>query len=123
MPSVRPQRVADQIRAVLSEACLLELRDPRLRHVTLSEVRLTRDLRLADVYYSVYSGGETERDAAGEALHRATPRLRHLIGEKLRMRYVPDLRFHPDRSVDYALHIEEVLADIASETPARDGEE
>jgi ribosome-binding factor A len=113
MSSFRQRRVADQIRVILSDLLLREMSDPRLRHVSITRVELTRDLRIAHVYFGRFSGGEQERKQSAKALGWATTHLRHALGSRLKIRYTPELHFHEDRSVDHAIHIDQVLEELA----------
>ena len=114
MPSVRAQRIAEQIRALLFEVLRLELRDPRLANVSVTEVQVTPDLRLATIHFTVFPGGDPERILAGQALEHAKGVLRHAIARRLRLRSTPDLRFRPDRRAEYAAHIDQVLHEVGA---------
>ena len=114
MPSIRPQRVAEQIRELLSGLLRRDLRDTRLANVSVTEVEITPDLRLATVHFSVFPGDEPERMAAEQALERARGLLRRAIATELRLRSVPDLRFRHDRRAQYAAHIDQVLHEVGA---------
>jgi ribosome-binding factor A len=115
--SLRTRRVADQLRALLAELVLRQIHDPRIRGIQITEVRVSPDLRLATVFFSVYAGGPDERRAASEALERASRFLRRAIGRRIRLRVTPALRFLPDDTLERAAHIEEVLATLQAEEP------
>jgi ribosome-binding factor A len=109
-PSVRQLRVGEEIRHCL--AGILgrgELHDPALRGVsiTVSEVRISPDLRNATVFVMPLGGGEEH--AAIEALSRAAAFLRNRIGKEVRLRYLPNLSFRRDQSFDAASRIDEIL--------------
>jgi ribosome-binding factor A len=111
-PSQRQLRVGEAIRHALAD--LLErgvLRDPRLAgvSVTVSEVRSSPDLRNATAFVAPLGGGDS--DAVVAALSRATPFLRRQIARRVRLRYVPDLRFVADPTFDRASRIEALLAE------------
>lgn len=91
------------------------LADPRLGFVTVTSVELTRDLRYADVYYSVLRRPGEEEDSAA-ALKSATPHLRSVIGRRVRMKWVPELRFLEDESVASGERIEAIIRDLHSGT-------
>jgi ribosome-binding factor A len=109
-PSTRQQRVGEEIRHALSRV-LAEgnLRDPGLagRIVTVSEVRMSPDLRVATVFVSPFGDG----DSAGlvAALRRARPFLRQQVAAAVKLRFAPELRFEPDRSFETAGRIEMLL--------------
>ncbi len=109
-PSVRQLRVGEEIRHCLAGLLARgDLRDPALRSmsITVSEVRVTPDLRNATVFVMPLGGGAV--DAAIEALGRASPFLRSRIGKELRLRYLPNLAFRRDPTFDAANRIDELL--------------
>jgi len=101
---------------------LREARDPRLAEVTITEVRVTPDLLLARIYFSVLGEAEAEREALA-ALERAGGFLRSQLAERLSLRFVPELTFLLDKSAEYGRRIEELLDQIAAEPPPEDGPE
>ena len=118
----RSQRVADLVREELSRMLLTEAHDPELRKVTVTDVEMPSDLKSARVFFSCL-GGEEERTRAGEALARAAGFLRREIGRRCGLRYAPELRFLPDRSIERGARIEEILAQVLpDEEPGTDDE-
>jgi ribosome-binding factor A len=115
----RADRVERLARQVLGEA-VLDLKDPRLGFVTVTDVRVTSDLRHARVWVSVL-GGDEEREASMEAIRHAAPRLRTLLGHEVRLRYTPELEFLEDDTARRGARIEELLRDIGA--GAEDGAE
>jgi ribosome-binding factor A len=115
----------DRVNRLLKEeiSCLLqrELKDPGLGFVTVTEVEASKDLRTAKVYVSVL-GTEEDWRASLAALERARRFMRNWLLPRLRMRTVPDLTFHPDRSMAHAARIQEVLESLRPFS-ASDGEE
>jgi ribosome-binding factor A len=115
----------DRVNRLLKEeiSCLLqqELKDPGLGFVTVTEVEASKDLRMAKVYVSVL-GTEEDWRASLAALERARGFMRNWLLPRLRMRTVPDLTFHPDRSMAHAARIQEVLEALRPPS-ASDGEE
>jgi ribosome-binding factor A len=107
----RPDRVADQIRAELASLLSREVKDPGIGFVTITSVRVTADLQLARVHYSVL-GDEAARKQTARALDRALPFLRRQIAARLRLRRAPELAFHFDDSLDRQDRIEELLREI-----------
>jgi ribosome-binding factor A len=109
-PSVRQLRVGEQIRHSLSEVLTRgDLHEPALREMssTVSEVRVSPDLRNATVFVMPLGGSAVE--AALEALTRAAAYLRNRIGKDLRLRYLPNLSFRRDPAFDAATRIDEIL--------------
>ncbi|HFC97655.1 MAG TPA: 30S ribosome-binding factor RbfA [Thermosulfurimonas dismutans] len=93
----RHLRVAELIREALSVILMDEVRDPDLQgFITISEVEVSPDLRRARVYYRVH-GEEEDWKRAERGFQRARRYLRHLLGQHVYLRYLPDLSFHPDR--------------------------
>jgi ribosome-binding factor A len=88
-----------------------ELKDPRVGFVTVTEVRMSPDLKHARVYVSVFDGEEERKQESIDALQRAEGFLRHSLGKRLRLRYVPALRFVVDDTLDHSARIEELLED------------
>jgi len=109
--SRRSQRVADLVRAELSNLLLTEAHDPQLRKVTVTEVTMPPDLKSARVYFSVL-GGDPERREAAEALDRAAGFLRREVGQRCELRYAPELHFFEDRSLERGARVEELLAQV-----------
>ena len=101
-------------RSILATALQLEVEDPRVGFVTVSEVRLNRDRTVAQVFFTVL-GDEEERRTSLEGLKRCRGYLRQIIGDQVRMRMVPELRFTYDESLDRSFRIEESLKRIARE--------
>ena len=120
MASRRQRRVAQQIHRELSQVLMREVRDPRLSEVTITEVRVTPDLLLARIYFSVMGETEAER-AALAALERAGGFLRTQLAERLSLRFMPELTFLLDKSAEYGRRIEELLDQIAAEESPQDG--
>lgn len=122
MASRRQRRVAQQIHRELSQLLLREVRDPRLAEVTITEVRVTPDLLLARIYFSVLGEAEAEREAMA-ALERAKGFLRSQLAERLSLRFMPELDFMLDKSAAYGQRIEELLDQIAAENSPEDESE
>src|SRR5215471_6702979 len=107
----RSQRVADLVRAEISNLLLIDAHDPELKKVTITEVSMPADLKSARVYFSVL-GGEEERRHAIEALDRAAGYLRREVGQRCALRYAPELHFFEDRSLERGARVEELLAQV-----------
>ena len=112
--SVRQLRVGEELRHILSEILARgHLRDPDLvgRSITVSEVRVSPDMRNATAFVLPLGGGE--EDAVVTALGRAAAYLRNEVGRKLHLKYLPQLSFLRDTSFDTARDIDKLLADPA----------
>lgn len=109
--SKRIARLNEQLKREISELIRREVRDPRVGLVTVTGVDVARDLGSAKVFVRT-TGSPEERDVTLEGLHAAAPFLRTELGRTLRVRRVPELRFRPDRSLEHARRIEEVLSEV-----------
>jgi ribosome-binding factor A len=113
---MRTDRLGSQIREVLALALMHDTREVLLRDIVITEVAVTNDLSLARVYWHALPGlAEADRDAIVKALARANGFLRSKVGEVVRARVTPELRFHHDDALDQGRRIEEVLRTIAEE--------
>ncbi len=109
-PSQRQLRVAEEIRHILADLFIrTEFRDPELQgqKFTVTEVQMTFDLRHAIVYVSHL--GQSDVADFLPALKRVTPYLKNQLSQKIRLKFLPDLRFEADTTLDYAAKIEMLL--------------
>ena len=117
----RPDRVGDQIRQELSELLTRgAVHDPGIGFITLTRVSVTSDLQIARVYYTLLGDAARQRETQ-QALDRATPFLRRQVGQRVRLRRVPELEFRLDHAVAHQDRIEQVLRDLHAEEAARLG--
>ena len=107
----RPARVGERIREELSLLLLRRVNDPGLTPVTVTEVSVTKDLRIAHVNYSALVA-PGERPAVAKALRRSSGYLRRELGHLLGLRYAPELQFHYDDSFDRGARIDAILRGI-----------
>ncbi len=107
----RPARVGERIREELSLLLQRKVRDPGLSSVTITDVSVTPDLKIAHVNYSALVGPE-ERKAVAQALRRSGGFLRRELGKVLDLRYAPELQFHYDDSFDRGARIDAILRGI-----------
>lgn len=115
MPSkMRLERIADRIRQDLSAMILLRVQDPRLAGISITDVRVDRELEYADVYVSAVEGSERAKEVI-EGLKHAGGFLRHELAQQVELRSFPRLRFHWDPTPENADHIETILAGLRSE--------
>src|SRR3954465_11534985 len=110
----RPERVGDQIRQELSVLIAREVHDPGVGFLTLTRVKVTPDLQLARVFYTSLGDEKAQRETA-RALQRATPFLRRQLGQRVRLRRVPELEFFYDESIAQNDRIEQILQDLKAE--------
>ena len=122
MPSTRPSRVGDQLRAEISDLLARDVHDPGIGFLTVTQVTVSPDLQIARVYYTTLGDERARRDTA-RALGRATPFLRRQLGSRLRLKRVPLLEFFFDESVERGDRIERILNELSAErgeSPAAD---
>lgn len=108
----RSDKVAEAIHELISELIIKGLKDPRIGFVTITGVKLTNDLHLATVYFTVI-GSDEEKKATEQGLNSAKGYIRKEMGKSLHMRYLPDLIFRYDESVEYGSRIENILKELA----------
>jgi len=119
MTSHRPDRVGDQIRQELSELLIRgAVHDPGIGFITLTRVKVSPDLQVARVYYTTL-GDEAARKQTAKALERATGFFRRHLGERVRLRRVPELQFQFDESVAHQDRVEQILRDLHDEEERR----
>jgi len=107
--NARAKRLADLIREVVAQKLQRGIKDPRLgTHVTITDTRVTGDLREATVFYTVY-GDEEERQAAAAGLESAKGILRSEVGRAAGVKFTPTLSFVADALPDTAKNIEDLL--------------
>jgi len=107
-PFARSDRVGGQIQKVLSEILLKKVKDPRLKNASITDVKMSRDLRIARIYF-VTSGNKKNIEAALEGFNSAIGYVKRTLARQLGLRYMPDLKFFYDESFDYGSHIDNVL--------------
>lgn len=117
MSSRRMFQVNELLRQEISQIILTELNDPRLQLITITSVHASADLHYARVFFHVH-GAEEVRSDSQHGLEGASGRIRHLLGQRIRrIKYIPELSFQYDDSLDYAEKINEVLEQIRHEHP------
>lgn len=121
----RASRQAEEFRRGLDAIIRNEIKDPRIPEMfTILKVDLTRDLKYAKVYISVMLQEEAEKKAMLKALKGASGFIRRELGKKVIIRSMPELTFVLDDSIEYSVHINQLLEEIASdkEESETDGE-
>ena len=105
------------IRQIVSETLVGELSDPRIGLVTVTDVTLSADLRLADVNVSVL-GDPKQEETCLEAVQHARGRLQQRVSDGLKMKFCPMLRFHLDSSVKRSVSLSRLIAEARAEDEA-----
>ena len=112
MTEQRAQRVAEEMKREISDILRNELKDPRTSGlISVTNVNLTRDLRHAKVFISVF-GSELEQQETLTALSRAVGFVRTEVGRRIRLRHTPQISFLLDKSIAYGAHINRVLREL-----------
>ncbi|MBS3906079.1 MAG: 30S ribosome-binding factor RbfA [Syntrophaceae bacterium] len=114
MEGKRSEKVADLIRKEVSEMFVKTVRDPRIGLITITRVTVTQDCRLARIHFSV-PGSVEERERAMEGLDSAKGYIRKELARRVNLRYTPEILFEFDPSIEYAIHIGEVLQSLQKE--------
>lgn len=107
----RADRVAGLIQRTVSEILLKEIKDPRLEMAVVSAVRMTGDLKIARVYFSI-TGGPDRAEAALAGFRSATGYIKRMLADQVELRYMPSLEFYYDESFDYGERIDNLLKSI-----------
>ena len=108
--AARARKIADRIQRIVAEMLDRRIKDPRLGFVTVTDARITADLRDAKVYYTVF-GSEEEKAASSAALESAKGVIRTEVGRQTGIRHTPSLTFIIDEVQENAQHIEKLLVD------------
>ena len=114
----RPEQLAEVIREEVSQIVGYELEDPRIERVTVTDVRVSENLRDASVYVTA-EGTEAEKAEAMRALQKAAPYVRRQLGTALNLKYTPELHFVRDTVEEAATRVEELLSEIRTESQTR----
>jgi len=114
MPFSRADRVSGLIQEVLSDLLKKDIHDPRLKMATITNVKMSRDLKLARVYFSIF-GDSSKAQAAADGFESARGFIKRSLARKLSLRYMPDLKFFYDESFEYGSHIDELLRKITTD--------
>jgi ribosome-binding factor A len=117
IPFSRADRVSALIQEALSELLNKRIHDPRLKMTTITSVKMSRDLKLARIYFSIF-GDNSKAQAAAEGFISARGFIKRSLAGKLGLRYMPDLKFFYDESFDHGAHIDELLEKIRSDNGA-----
>lgn len=108
----RTAQVGERIRELVATMLIRgEVRDPRVKKVTIHSVKVSPDLQSAKVYYSVF-GTEDEKKSAQEGLEKASGFIRNFVGKELEIRYTPVISFFYDEGIEHARHMQEVFAKL-----------
>jgi ribosome-binding factor A len=114
MEGKRSEKVADLIRKEVSGMFVKTIKDPRIGFVTITRVTVTEDCRSARIHFSV-PGSVEERTRSMKGLDSARGYIRRELARRVNLRYTPEITFEFDPSIEYAIHIGEVLQSLQEE--------
>ena len=113
MAKYRKDRIQESVKVAVSEV-LASLRDPRLGFVTITDVDLSNDMSYAKIYVSIL-GGDDEKKQTMEALSSAKGFVRTSLGQKVKLRIVPNISFVYDDSIERGSHLMKLFAELEKE--------
>jgi ribosome-binding factor A len=111
---IRSERVEGQLKKEISKILQEDLKDPRIGFVTITRIELTGDLRYARVYFSIM-GDDLVKKEGLKGITSAKGFIRKLIAERINLRYVPELYFKLDDSIEYSIDLEKTFERIKNE--------
>jgi ribosome-binding factor A len=116
---IRATKIADRIHKELSEILIFEASDPRLVNVSITKIRVDRELAYANVYVSSHEGAD-KREEIISGLEHAKGYLRSQLARRIQLRTFPRLRFYWDPSPDHADRIEQLIESLHQEEKSPD---
>jgi ribosome-binding factor A len=108
-PYKRSQRLSILLREEIADIIMRRVKDPRLGFVTVTDVEMSEDLKLAKVYISVYEG---DKDLTIEILNSAKGIIRNEVSKRVRVKFIPSIEFRIDRSIEHGDKIDRLLKEI-----------
>ncbi len=116
----RSHKVAEELKREVSSIIHDEIHDPRLGFITVTRAEITKDLQIARIFFSVM-GPEIEKNKTQKALESAKGFIRRLVGQRLKLRWTPELVFKLDNSVEYSIDISAKIDKLKAERVRCDG--
>ena len=113
----RPDRLAHELRIEVSAIIARELKDPRVGFATITNAKVSPDLRYARIFVSVFGSPEQQKETLA-ALNRAVGFIRRQISGRLKLRHSPELQFSFDDSIEHGARMDELLAQVNQELQA-----
>lgn len=117
----RSEKVAEAVQKLVSQLIINGLKDPRIGFVTITGVKVTNDMGLATVFFTVV-GTDQEKKGTEAGLNSARGFIRKEMGKQLRLRNTPDIVFKYDTSIEHGSHIEALFKEISSQEGGDDSE-
>jgi ribosome-binding factor A len=123
LPNPRVNRLSEEIKKIVSHIIHNELRDPRIAKMTsVMDVEVTKDLRYANVFVSIFGDHEVQSNTM-EALKSSSGFVRREVGQRVKARYIPEIVFKLDRSIERGFEIQSVLSKLNEKAVQRDEEQ
>jgi ribosome-binding factor A len=111
----RNERIAEEIKRVISQIISNDLKDPRISGlISVTKVDVTKDLRHATIFISLY-GDKSKKDTTFEVINKAKGFIRRELASKIRIKYIPEISFKMDKSIEYAIHINKLLEEVSNQ--------
>ncbi|MBM4137306.1 MAG: 30S ribosome-binding factor RbfA [Nitrospira sp.] len=110
LPYKRSKRVGDLLREEIADIVFHRLKDPRIGFITITGVDVTDDIKFARVYLSIFK--DEDKDTTLEILNSATSFIRSELSKRLRMKFIPNIEFRIDTSIEYGIRIDKLLDEI-----------
>jgi ribosome-binding factor A len=117
--SFRPERLAEAIKKEVSELLTEELKDPRIGFVSITSVEVSKDLRYANIFVSVF-GEKPERKESLEALQKASGFIRGELAKRIRLRYTPEIVFKLDESIERGSRLIALINEVRDKEAGQD---
>ena len=111
---IRSDRVEGQLRKEISKILQEDIKDPRIGFVTITRIDLTKNLRYARIYFSIL-GDDDAKEESLKGIKSSIGYIRKLIAERMNLRYVPELYFKLDNSIEYSINLEKTFERIKHE--------
>ncbi len=111
MQSLRTAKVNSLIKLEISDIINRKIKDPRVGFATITSVEVSKDLRLAKVFVSVY-GDEESKKKTMDGLMSASKFIHNELGKRLRIKIIPDIVFKIDTSIEYSIHISKLIDEL-----------
>ncbi len=121
MEGKRAERIADLVQREISEMLVRSIKDPRIGFITITRVAVTQDCRLARIYFSMVGNAE-DRERSLEGLNSAKGYIRRELGQRMKLKYTPEILFKFDPSIEYAIHMDDLMHQLEEEREKKDGE-
>ena len=116
MANYRGGRINEEFKKEVSSLIRTEIKDPRLTAmISVTDVQVTKDLRYAKVFVSIFSKDDEEKKINLEALRNASGFIRKAIGQKINLRHTPEIIIELDDSINYGMHMDELIHKISKE--------